>query len=56
MMKIKNLIYIPFELDIKEFYENQESNTNDYYYELASICFHAGDGVNAGHYTSNEKN
>ena len=52
MIKLMNSIDIPFEIDLKEFYELPELHENDFKYELASICFHEGDGVNDGHYTS----
>jgi ubiquitin C-terminal hydrolase len=51
MIKLSNSINIPFELDIKEYFESKELLENDYNYELVSLCFHEGD-INYGHYTS----
>lgn len=52
MIKLRQTIDIPFEIDLREFYELPELHENDFNYELASICFHEGDGIYEGHYTS----
>lgn len=52
--KLKNTIHIPFKLDLTDYYDSPELIENDLIYELASICFHEGDGINEGHYTSNK--
>jgi hypothetical protein len=55
MIKLCNSIDIPFELNIKEYFESSDLHDIEYNYQLGSICFHEGDGINDGHYTSKKK-
>ena len=50
--KIQTYMDFPFELDLYNYVGDPNKQTNNYKYELCSVCYHLGNSMSIGHYIS----
>jgi ankyrin repeat protein len=51
-IKIQTYMDFSFELDLYNYVGDPNKQSNDYKYELCSVCYHIGSTLNTGHYIS----